>query len=188
MKFNNPLYENEELTYEDVFLFQNYFDGKSRLEMDVQPTFSFGTHIPIVAANMNAVSGKRLAETLARYGGLAVLPQDMDLETLKRIITFIKSADIHYDTPITVTATNTIRDALGIIHKRAHNCVIMIDNQGKAISIFKPQDLEGLDQFSLLGDIRRGQLITGKIGISHEEAFNLMDEKGISSLPIVDDQ
>ena len=41
MKFNNPLYEHEELTYEDVFLFQNYFDGKSRLEMDVTPTVSF---------------------------------------------------------------------------------------------------------------------------------------------------
>lgn len=99
---------------------------------------------------MNAVSGKRLAETLARYGGLAVLPQDMDIETLKKIVTFIKSADIHYDTPITVHATNTIRDALGIIHKRAHNSVIMVDDQGKALSIFKPQDLERLDQFSLL--------------------------------------
>jgi len=26
MKFNNPIYENEELAYEDVFLFQNYFE------------------------------------------------------------------------------------------------------------------------------------------------------------------
>ncbi len=188
MKFNNSLYENEELTYEDVFLFQNYFDGKSRLEMDVVPTVPFGTHIPIVSSNMNAVSWKRLAETLARYGWLAVLPQDMDLDTLKRIITFIKSADTKYDTPMTVKADNTIRDALGIINKRAHNCVIMIDDAGKAISIFKPYDLENLDQFSLLGDIRRGALITWKVGISAEEAFNIMDEKWISSLPIVDDQ
>ena len=188
MKFNNPLYEHEELTYEDVFLFQNYFDGKSRLEMDVTPTVSFWTHIPIIAANMNAVSWKRLAETLARYGGLAVLPQDMDLETLKKIITFIKHADIHYDTPITVKADNTIRDALGIINKRAHNCVIMIDDDGKAIAIFKPQDLEQLDQFSLLGNIPKRSLITWKIWISDEEAFDLMDEKWISSLPIVDDQ
>lgn len=187
MKFNNPLYEHEELTYQDVFLFQNYFDGKSRLEMDVTPTVPFGSHIPIVAANMNAVSWKRLAETLARYGGLAVLPQDMDLETLKRIVTCIKSADVQYDTPITVKSDNTIRDALGIITKRAHNCVVMIDDQGKAISLFKPQDLEGLDQFSLLGNIIKRPLITWKIWISDEEAFILMDEKWISSLPIVDD-
>jgi len=187
MKFNNPLYEHEELAYEDVFLFQNYFDGKSRLEMDVTPTISFGTHIPIIAANMNAVSWKRLAETLARYGWLAILPQDMDLKTLKRIVTYIKSANVQYDTPITVKANNTIRDALGIINKRAHNCVIMIDDEDKAIAIFKPQDFQHLDQFSLLGDIVRRPLITWKVGISDEEAFTLMDEKWISSLPIVDD-
>ncbi|MCX6823801.1 MAG: GuaB1 family IMP dehydrogenase-related protein [candidate division SR1 bacterium] len=188
MKFNNTLYENEELTYEDVFLFQNYFEGKSRLEIDVHPVVSFGTHIPIVSSNMNAVSGRRMAETLARYGGLAVLPQDMDIETLKTIITSLKSADVHYDSPITMKASHTIRDALGVITKRAHNCVIMIDDQGKALSIFKPQDLEKLDQFTLLGNINKTNLITGKLGISDEEAFNLMDEKGISSLPIVDDQ
>jgi len=68
MKFNNPWYENEELAYEDVFLFQNYFEGKSRFEMDVQPEFSLNANIPIVVANMNAVAGKRMAETMARYG------------------------------------------------------------------------------------------------------------------------
>ncbi|MEI7919220.1 MAG: hypothetical protein WCH65_03290 [bacterium] len=73
---------------------------------------------------------------------MAVLPQDMDLDTLKKIITFIKAADVHYDTPITVKTDNTIRDALGIITKRAHNCVVMVDDQGQAISLFKPQDLE----------------------------------------------
>jgi hypothetical protein len=56
MKFNNPLYENEELTYQDVFLFQNYFDGYSRSEVNIQPKFNFGTHLPIVSANMNAVT------------------------------------------------------------------------------------------------------------------------------------
>ena len=84
----------------------------------------------------------------------------MDMDTLTRIVTFVKSADVQYDTPITVNATNTIRDALGIIHKRAHNCVIMVDDEGKAISLFKPQDLEKLDQFTLLGNISTGNLIT----------------------------
>lgn len=56
MKFNNPIYENEELTYHDVFLFQNYFDGYSRSKVNIQPTFNFGTSIPIVSANMNAVT------------------------------------------------------------------------------------------------------------------------------------
>jgi len=187
MKFNNPRYEEEELAYEDVFLFQNYFEGKSRLDADVRPIKDLWITIPIITSNMNAVSGKRMAETMARYGWLSVLPQDMDIETLTSIIAHIKNADIHYDTPITVKAHHTIRDALGIIHKRAHNCVILVDDDGKAISIFKPQDLENLDQFTLLGNIHRPKLITWKIWISDEDAFDTMDEKGISSLPIVDD-
>lgn len=66
--------------------------------------------------------------------------------------------------------------------------MILIDDDDKAINIFKPQDLEHLDQFTLLGNISKPGLITGKIWISDEDAFNLMDEKSISSLPIVDDQ
>lgn len=187
MKFNNPIYENEELAYEDVFLFQQYFDCISRLDADVSPIKKIWTTTPIIVANMNPISGKRMAETIARYWWLATLPQDMDIETITRIIKYIKNADVQYDTPITVKAHNTIRDALWIIHKRAHNCVILIDENGKAVSIFKPHDFENLDQFTLLGNISRSGLITWKIWISDEAAFNLMDEKGISSLPIVDD-
>jgi IMP dehydrogenase len=71
MKFLNPRYESEELTYEDIFLLQNYFEGESRfLDVNVRPTKHFGTRLPIVSANMNAVTGKRMAETMARIGGL----------------------------------------------------------------------------------------------------------------------
>ena len=159
MKFNNPWYENEELAYEDVFLFQNYFEGKSRLEMDVKPEFSLNTNIPIVVSNMNAVAWKRMAETMARYGWLVALPQDMDDETMKRIILHIKNANIFYDTPITVEANDTIRDALGLMYKRAHQCVILVDDNKKPISLFKPKDFDWYDQFTLLGIFWNDQLL-----------------------------
>jgi IMP dehydrogenase len=186
MKFNNSAYENEELTYQDVFLFQNYFEWKSRFEADVKPIYSFWTEIPIVVSNMNAVSGKRMAETVARYGWLAVLPQDMSIETLERVIKHVKDANPKYDTPITVKTNNTIRDAMWIITKRDHNCVVMVDDDFKAIWIFTPKDFADLDQFSLLWDIKKWQLVTWEVWISNEDAFNIMDEKNISSLPIVD--
>jgi len=186
MKFNNKVYENEELTYQDVFLYQNYFEWKSRLKINITPNHSFWTKNPIVVANMNAIAGKRMAETMARYGGLVVLPQDMSLETLERVIKYVKNANPKYDTPITVKENNTIRDAMWIIHKRDHNCVIMIDDQNKATWIFKPKDLKNLDQFSLLWNIEKSKLITGIEWISNQEAFELMDKNNISSLPIVD--
>jgi IMP dehydrogenase len=185
MKFNNPWYENEELAYEDVFLFQNYFEGKSRFEMDVQPEFSLNANIPIVVANMNAVAGKRMAETMARYGGLVVLPQDMDTDTMKRIVLHIKNANVFYDTPITVGADDTIRDALGLIYKRDHQCVILVDTDNKPLALFKPKDFDGFDQFTLLGNLLKGAPIVAEDGISDENAFNLMEKNGIGVLPIV---
>ena len=122
MKFNNPIYENEELTYQDVFLFQNYFDGYSRSKVDIKPQFDLWTHIPIISANMNAVTWRRMAETIARYGWLGVLPQDMDINTLTRIIKEVKNANIKYDTAITVKPENTIRDAMWIIQKVTQSC------------------------------------------------------------------
>lgn len=187
MQFNNPLYENEELTYEDVFIFQEYFEWKSRItDTDIDPNDALGTHIPLIRANMNAVTGKRMAETLARYGGLGVLPQDMEIEKMLEIVNFIKSRNINFDTPLTLKKSNNIRDALGIINKRAHKCVIMVDENEKPLSIFTPSDLEKYEQFTLLGNINKNFLITANEDINPENAYNKMLEKWVSSLPIVD--
>lgn len=189
MKFNNPRYENKELTYEDIFIFQNYFEWKSRLlDTDITPVESLWTSIPIISANMNAVTWKRMAETLARFGWLWILPQDMEINKMLEIVKHIKWANIKFDTSLTVKESNNIREALWIINKRAHNCVIMVDSDNKPISIFTPSDLEKYEQYTLLGNISKRHLILAWENISDEEAFNLMTENWISSLPIVNDR
>jgi IMP dehydrogenase len=66
-----------DLTYSDVFLVPRHSDVSSRLQVDLSPGDGTPATLPIVASNMNAVTGPRLAAVLARRGGLAVLPQDM---------------------------------------------------------------------------------------------------------------
>jgi len=76
-----------DLTYSDVFLVPSRSGVTSRLDVDLAPDDATGAHIPIVSANMNSVTGPRLAATLARRGGLGVLPQDPPLdETITAII------------------------------------------------------------------------------------------------------
>jgi CBS domain-containing protein len=110
----------------------------------------------------------------------------MDDETMKRIVLHVKNANVFYDTPITVEADDTIRDALGLIYKRSHQCVILVDKDKKPLDIFKPKDFDGYDQFSLLGNFSKRELIVAQDGISDEDAFNLMEKNGIGVLPIVD--
>ena len=69
-----------DLTYEDVFLAPSQSELASRMDVDLGSHDGTGTTIPIVVANMTAISGRRMAETIARRGGLAVIPQDIPIE------------------------------------------------------------------------------------------------------------
>ncbi|MDB5213572.1 MAG: Inosine-5-monophosphate dehydrogenase, partial [Myxococcaceae bacterium] len=61
MRFLHPAHDEElELSTDDVFLNPGYFDGGSRLDTDLSPPDFAGSSHPIVSANMNAVTGKRM--------------------------------------------------------------------------------------------------------------------------------
>ncbi len=189
MRFKNPRYEYEELTFEDVFLFQQYSDIESRTQIDIKPNSPLSTTIPIISSNMNAVTGKRMVEKLARLWWLWVLPQDMDLQRMLDVIEYVHNADLRLDTPLTVYEDDNIRDALWIINKRSYQTVIMVDSQNKPICIFKEEDFKWLDEFTKLKDLQKTRkLITWEENVTDEEAFNIMEDNGISSLPIINKQ
>ncbi|MEY4338382.1 MAG: inosine-5-monophosphate dehydrogenase, partial [Actinomycetota bacterium] len=125
-----------DLTYSDVFMVPSLSDVPSRFDVDLSTPDRLGTTIPVVVANMTAVAGRRMAETVARRGGLTVLPQDIPLDVTETVIQYVKSRHLVYDTPITLGAAHTVGDALGLIHKRAHGAVIVVDDDGRPEGIF----------------------------------------------------
>jgi GMP reductase len=187
MRFLHPEREESlELSLDDVFLVPGYFDGSSRLDVDLRPVdFPGGSH-PIVSANMNAVTGKRMAETVARLGGLGVLPQDMELETAARIIRHIKAADPRYDTPLSVSPRATLRDVLGIIRKRAHDLVVVVDDGQRPIGIITHADLRDRDQYSPAASLMSTRLVTITAGTPNREAFLRMEDQRVKAAPVVD--
>ncbi|MDT5142144.1 MAG: dehydrogenase, partial [Mycobacterium sp.] len=64
---HRPAYD---LTYDDVFIVPNHSDVASRFDVDLSTNDGSGTTIPVVVANMTAVAGRRMAETVARRGGI----------------------------------------------------------------------------------------------------------------------
>jgi IMP dehydrogenase len=187
MRFLHPEREEDlELSLEDVFLVPGYFEGGSRLEVDLRPIdFPGGSH-PIVSANMNAVTGKRMAETMARFGGLGVLPQDMDLDTAARIVQHIKAADPRCDTALSVSPRATVRDVAGIIRKRAHDLVVVVDDERRPLGIVTHADLRDRDQYAPVGALMSRRMITVLIGIPNRDAFLLLEEHRVKSAPVLD--
>jgi len=90
-----------DLTYSDVFMVPNRSDVASRLDVDLTSTDGLATPLPLVAANMTAVSGRRMAETMARRGGLAIFPQDIPVEVVAQSIAKVKQSHPVFDTAVT---------------------------------------------------------------------------------------
>ncbi len=175
-----------DLTYNDVFMVPSLSAVGSRLGVDLSTPDGIGTTIPLVVSNMTAVAGRRMSETVARRGGIAVLPQDIPLDVISQVVSFVKTRHHIYETPITLTPQHTVGDALSLIHKRAHGAVVVINAAGEPIGVFTEADAVGFDRFSQLQNVMSRELITLEANITPEQAFNRLVHERLSMAPVID--
>jgi IMP dehydrogenase len=173
-----------EATYSDVFLVPSASSVASRLDVDLATSDGSGTTIPVVVANMTAVSGRRMAETVARRGGMAVLPQDIPADVVGNVVAWVKSRDLVHDTPITLGPADTTGQALSLLPKRAHGAVVVVEN-GRPAGVATEADCLGVDRFTQLRQVMSTDLLTLPAGIDPEKAFGLLHEGRHRLAPVV---
>lgn len=193
-----------DLTYSDAFLVPSRSDVTSRLDVDLAADDGTGSSIPLVVANMTAVTGKRMAETMARRGGLAVLPQDVPLDVLRDVTAWIKSRHTVFETPVSLLASETVIDALHLMGKRPHGAVVVVDDAGRVAGVVRAADCEGQDRFASLASVMRQALVldagalgpgsqsaggtgAGILDASLRKAFDAMDAAGTDFAPVHQD-
>jgi IMP dehydrogenase len=173
-----------DLTYDDVFLVPNRSSVPSRSMVDLSSRDGTGTSVPVVAANMTAVAGRRMAETIARRGGIAVIPQDIPVDVVADVIASVKSRHTVYDTPVVLGPTGTVSDALALLPKRAHGAVIVVE-QGRPRGIVTEADCAGVDRFTQLRLVMSTPLLTLPDGIDPEAAFDRLAAGNHRVAPVV---
>ena len=178
---NTPTYD---LTYEDVFLVPSASEIASRMDVDLAAIDGTGTTIPLVVANMTAISGRRMAETVARRGGIAVIPQDIPFEIVSSVISWVKSRHILFDTPVTLSPSETVSDALDLINKRAHGALIVVEDK-KPVGIVTEADCERVDRFTQLQAIMSRDLLTLSESVTPREAFDFLNTHRRRLAPVV---
>ena len=157
----------------------------SRMDVDLSTHDGTGTTIPIVVANMTAISGRRMAETIARRGGIAVIPQDIPIQIVSDVIKWVKSRHTFFDTPVTLSPTETVADAIDLINKRAHGALIVVED-GKPVGIVTEADCERVDRFTQLQLIMSKDLVTVTDSIEPREAFDFLNSQRRRLAPVVD--
>ncbi len=185
MRFHHDREPAGDLTFSDVFLVPNRSGIGSRLDVDLSTSDGTGTSIPIVAANMTAVSGRRMAETMARCGGLAVIPQDIPVDVVGEVVAWIKERDTVHDTALVLPPTGTVGEALNLLPKRGHGAVIVVDD-GRPVGVVTEADCAGVDRFTQLNGIMSRELLTVPAGIDPEKAFDLLHDGRHRLAPVVD--
>ena len=185
MRFLNDLEPPYDLTYSDVFMVPSLSTLNSRFEVNLVTPDAVGTSVPLIVANMNAVAGKRMAETVARRGGLTVLPQDLPLDVLKEMVKYIKSRHLIYETPLTLGPKNTVAEALNIINKRAHEAVLVVDKAGVPLGIFKEKDSLGIDRFTQLEKVMATSLVSVPEGMNPKKIFETLHNKHVTVAPVL---
>lgn len=173
MRFLNPK-PSYDLTYDDVFMTPRRSSVTSRLDVDLTSTDALRLPLPLVVANMTAISGRRMAETVARRGGVAIIPQDLPTEIVAETIRRVKSAHTAFDTAVHVSPTTTVGEALNLLPKRAHKLVVVVDDAGAPVGLLGPSEAAGLDRFVQVHEAMSTDLTVVSPDASPAEVFDLL--------------
>jgi IMP dehydrogenase len=185
VEFLNGLRPSHDLTYEDVFMVPRSSDVASRFDVDLSTHDGSGATIPLVIANMTAVAGRRMAETVARRGGITVLPQDIPVDVVAEVVSWVKQRDLVHETALTLAPTDTVSDALALLPKRAHGALVVV-SQGRPVGVVTERDCAGVDRFAQLSEVMSSRLLTLPAKTGAREAFDLLADEHRRLAPVVD--
>ncbi|MBE1486992.1 GuaB1 family IMP dehydrogenase-related protein [Plantactinospora soyae] len=186
MQFITGATPAQDLTYNDVFLAPARSAVESRLDVDLSSSDGTGTTIPIVVSNMTAVAGRRMAETVARRGALTVLPQDIPIDVVTEVVSWVKQRHLVHDTAITLGPADTVGDAIHLLPKRAHGAVIVVDAGGRPVGVVTEADTVGVDRFAQLRHVMSTELHTVPAEADPRTGFDRLSRGRRRLAPVVD--
>jgi len=163
-----------DLTYDDVFMVPRHSTVSSRYDVDLTTNDGTGATLPLVVANMTAIAGKRMAETVARRGGIVVVPQDIPIPVVSDVVSWVKRRHLVFDTCIELAPTQTVAEALSLIPKRAHRCAVVVED-GRPLGVVTLADCAEVDRFAQAGDVMRPAEVTIPADTDPRAAFDLLD-------------
>ncbi|MGZ8743418.1 MAG: GuaB1 family IMP dehydrogenase-related protein [Nocardioides sp.] len=185
MRFVNENSPGYDLTYNDVFMVPRRSDVGSRHDVDLSTSDRVGTTIPLVVANMTAVSGRRMAETVARRGGIAVVPQDIPIPVVHDVVSWVKERHLVFDTPITLDPAQTVGDAIALLPKRSHRAAFVVED-GRPVGVITEEDCTGVDRFTQVHQVMSANPVTLPDTVDPREAFDRLDAARRRVAPVVD--
>ncbi len=181
----------EALTYDDVLIVPRYSEVLPKdVNVRTRLTREIEINIPILSAAMDTVTEANMARAIAREGGLGVIHKNMSIQRQAEEVDLVKRSESGMITkPITLSADNTVGDALNLMTKFRISGIPIVEPDGKLIGIITNRDLRFNPDFSdkLFNVMTKNNLVTAPLGTTLEDAEAILQKHRIEKLLVVDD-
>ncbi len=179
----------EGLTFDDVLLVPAKSDVLPKeVVLSAKLTNNIQLNIPLISAAMDTVTEGDLAIAIAREGGIGILHKNMTIEEQVMEVDRVKRSESGMIVnPVTLSSTNTLAEALGIMAKYSISGIPIVDN-GQLAGILTNRDIRfetNLDQL-VSERMTKKDLITTPVGTTLEQAEEILQKHRIEKLLVVD--
>lgn len=181
------------LTYDDVLLLPAHTDViPSEADTSTQLTRRIRLNIPLISAAMDTVTETRMAVAMARNGGLGILHRNLSISDQAEMVDRVKRSEAGMITnPVTTTVDASVAEVDAICGEYRVSGLPVVAADGVLLGIITNRDMrfvEHADRASTkVSEVMTPMpLITGKAGISREDAAALFAKHRIEKLPLVD--
>ena len=184
-----PAYNNIGLTYDDVTLATLYSEVLPR-ETQLGTTLAEGLqlNIPIISSDMDTVTESRMAIAMAAGGGIGFVHKNLSIEEQAAEVVKVKKYESAVvGDPITIEPDAPIHRALGLMRENGISGIPIVQ-KGKLVGILTNRDLrfeKNLEQ--KVADVMTKDLVTARVGVTIEEAKDLLHRHRIEKLLVVND-
>ncbi len=177
------------LTFDDVLLLPDKSDIlPGDVEVSTQLTKNIRINVPIVSAAMDTVTEAKLAVAIAREGGMGIIHRAMSVAAQVVEVDKVKKSESGMIVdPITLQPEEKIYKALAIMEKYRISGVPITKGK-KLVGILTNRDLKFETNFQKKASevMTQKGLITARVGITLDEAKEILHKHKIEKLPIVD--
>ena len=189
-QFTESKISHRGLTFDDVLVLPKYSEVLPRdTNTKTRLTKGLEINIPIVSAAMDTVTEARLAIAISREGGIGIIHKNMSIESQAMQVKKVKRSESGMiKDPITLSKTNTLGEALGVMKENRIGGIPITDETNTLIGIITNRDLRfQRDLNTLIGDVMTTEgLITAASGTDLKEAEQILQQYKIEKLPVVD--
>jgi len=181
------------LTYDDVLLLPGETDViPSAVDTTARLTRDITLRIPLLSSAMDTVTESRMAIAMAREGGIGILHRNLSVDDQAYQVDLVKRTQTGMVTnPVTIGPDQTLEDLDEVCGEYRVSGLPVVDSDDVLLGIITNRDLRFVPVAEWaarkVGEVMTPMpLVTGPVGISREDAAELLRAHKRERLPIVD--